>query len=333
MLELFSPETTIVLGLNLEEGEQSLVDTAVSLAQRTGSRLILAHATQPFRAYSLAAEGFALPYEEFEREAFEAVTQTAREKLQTIRDSLPDDLVVEILVQHDYPEDALESVAIEANAQLIICGYSLDKNLGILKGLSTAFSLMAHASLPIMTIPYGTYVPFADKAHKVLVADNLREEGFLALKAALGFSKSIDTDELIHLHVHRSNEADMRDMVEQVKLAMLEGRLPANPDFSYELYVDRIRGDIEERLRQRLHDAYAEFALGTRYRPTVGFGEPAEVIHRTIDTSHARILVFGRHHFFRPKGLRLGKVPYQAMIERHVATIVIPDRTQGEKPL
>ncbi len=325
MLELFSPETTLVVGLDLTDDEKSLIDTAVTMAQRTGARLILVHAAPPFRSYSLAGEGFTLPYEELERETYDNDLKLAEAKIEAIRENMPSDVVVETEVFRDFPEDALESVAQESHAQMILCGYRIEKHQTLLRGMSTALSLMRHASIPLMTVPIGTRIDFTDDKHICLVADNLKSEGFYALKAAMGFCKSIDTQELVHLHVNPMSFREIHGMVSKIKVAMLEGRFPSDPDFSSDLYIERLNSELLMRLRQRLHEADPEFAQGTNYRAVVKFGQPAEVLHRTVEETHASILVFGKHHFFRPKGFSLGKVPYQAMVERNVATLVVPD--------
>lgn len=327
MLELFSPETTLVVGLDLTDDEKSLIDTVVSLAQRTGTRLILVHAAPPFRSYSLAGEGFTLPYEELEREAYDSDLKQAEAKIQAIRDNIPPDIVVETETFRDFPEDALEAVAKESHAQLIVCGYRIEKHNTLLRGMSTALSLMKHSNIPVMTVPIGTSIDFNETRHTILVADNLRSEGFYAMKAAMGFCKSIDTEELVHLHVNPMSFREIHGMVAKIKVAMLEGRFPSDPDFSSELYIERLNSELLARLRRRLHEADPEFAEGTAYRALVKFGQPSEVLHKSVEETHAHILVFGKHHFFRPKGFSLGKVPYQAMVERNVATLVVPDRS------
>ena len=329
MLELFSPETTLVVGLDLSDGEQSLIDTAVSLAQRTGARLILVHAVPPFRNYALAGEGFALPYEELQQEAYDSDLKAAEARLETLRDQLPADLVVETEVLREFPEDALEAIAMDSRAQVILCGYRLDKHHSFCGGMSTALSLMRHAHKPVLTIPIGTTLDFLNEKYSILVADNLRTEGLYALKAAMGLCKSIDTDELVHLHVNPSTVSDLQAMVGKVKMAMIQGRYPNDPDFTLDLYVERMNSEILSAMRQRLQEADPEFARDVHYRATMRLGHPSEVVHKMVEETHARILVFGKHHIFRSRGFSLGKIPYQSMVESNVATLVVPDQAEG----
>ncbi len=325
MLELFSSGTTLVLGLDLKHDETSLIKTASSLAQRTGARLLCVHAAQPFRSYALAGEGFALPYEEFERESYDSDIQSAEISLQQIREKLPPELLVDVEIVRDYSEDALEGLARDCNAQLILCGHRLGEEAAPLEGLSTSLSLMAHASVPVMSLPLGTQLDFTQKAHKLLVADSLQTGAFHALKAALGFSKSIDTETFYHLHVYPNSVEELQESAEKIRLAMVEGRLPQDPSFNGDYYLEKIKADLEHLLRRRHHEADPEFAKGTQYKSLVRFGEPQEQLHKAVAETKADILIFGKHHFLRPKGLSLGKIPYKAMLEKGVATLVIPE--------
>lgn len=326
MLELFSAETTIVVGLDLTDNEENILHTATSLAQKTGSKLILVHAAQPFRSYTLAGEGFALPYEEFEKETYDSDIKVAELKLNAIRDRIPPEIVVETEVFRDYPENALDAVSTEARASLIICGIHSEKDDSIFSGMSTAFSLMSQAQVPVMIIPADSQVDFMSQKHTVLVADNLRNEGLFALRAALGLCKSISYRHLVHLHVKPTSYKEINSTVDKIRIAMIEGRIPNDPDFNAHIYVERIKADMKENMHKRLIDADSDFAQGLHYTPRVRFGDPASEVHRLVSESRADILVFGKHHFFRPKGLVIGKIPYSSMIERRVATIVVPDK-------
>ncbi len=325
MLELFSSGTTLLLGLDLRHDESNVIKTASSLALRTGSRLILVHAAQPFRSYALAGEGFALPYEEFERESYDADIKAAEQTLQGIRDKLPPELMVDIEIVRDYTEDALEGLAKDSKAQLILCGHRASEDSALVQGLSTSLSLMAHATVPVMTIPLGSHLNFTHKAHKILVADSLQEGGFRALKAALGFSKSIDTEMFYHLHVYPNSVEELQESAEKIRIAMVEGRIPADPSFHGDYYVEKLQEKILHELRRRHHEADPELARGPGYKAKVSFGDPAEQLHRAVAETKADILIFGKHHFLRPKGLSLGKIPYRAMLEENLATLVIPD--------
>jgi hypothetical protein len=180
-----------------------------------------------------------------------------------------------------------------------------------------------------MTIPIGTKIDFEKKKHSILVADNLRTEGLYALRAAMGFCRSIDTDELIHLYVNPNSVRDLQRMTDTIKVAMLEGRYPDDPNFTLDLYIERMNSEILSVLRKRLQEADSDFARDIHYRAAARMGEPHQVVHDMIAETHPRIVVFGKHHIFRSRGFSLGKIPYQSMIEKNVGTLVVPDHPQS----
>lgn len=329
MLELFSAETSIVLGLDLSDEEDKLIKTAVSLAKKTGSRLVLVHAIQPFRTYTGAGEDLTLPYEVFEQEVHHEDVSEAEQSLYALRDRLPSDLVVDIEVCRDFPENALETVAEKVKASLILCGMRARKeDSSWYGGMSTALSMMASSKFPVMILPLSTEIDFATREHNILVADNLQEEGLTALQAALGLCRSISYKQLIHLHVKKTSYRDINETVEKIKVAMIEGRLPPNPEFESDVYLKQIKTEVKNLMHDRLEAADKDFARGLHWSPRVRFGQPVEELQHAVRESKSDILVFGKHHFLRPKGLVLGKIPYQAMVEDNVASIVVPNASQ-----
>ncbi len=325
MLELFSSYTTIVVGLSLNDREDHIIQSAVSLAQRTGSQLILVHATEPYRSYTMAREGFALPYEEMEQEASDAELVMAQNKMETLRESLPSSLVCESRVFRDYPEDAIEEVARSSKATLIMCGFHRERHPRFLGGMSTALALMAHSRHPVMVVPGDRPMDFQNHPLTVLVADDLGHDGEQALKGAMGFCRSIDVDHLVHAHVNPMSYREINQMVEKVRIGMLEGRIPMNADFNSQVYIEETKSDLKKHLKQRIENLDAAFTHEYKYKTSVRFGTAIEEIHRLTVETKSSVLIFGKHHMLHRGRLSLGKVPYEAMVEPHVATIIVPD--------
>ncbi len=332
MLELFSAETTIVVGLDLSDEESKLVESAVSLARRTGSRLVLVHAIQPFRTYSTSSDDMILPYETFEHDLYLADYNEAEQKLHALRDRLPPELVIDINVCREYPENALEQIAEDVKASLIVCGMRGDKNDPWYGGMSTALSLMGSSKFPVMVLPLAAVIDFMSPEHNILVADNLEEEGIYALKAAMGLCKSIAYKQFIHLHVKNTSYREINQTVDKIKVAMIEGRIPSNPEFAAEDYLKSIKDELKTVMHERLEAADGDFHKGLHWSPRVRFGKPLEELHHLAKESRSDILVFGKHHFLRPKGLVLGQIPYQAMLEKNVASIIVPGRETATVP-
>jgi nucleotide-binding universal stress UspA family protein len=325
MLELFSSDTTIVLGLDLSGSEAKLIKTAASLAKKTGSRLVLVHALRPEGIYVSTGEDFTLAYEAQDHRRYDNAFHEAEQHLLALRDRLPPEIPIEIKILRDYPENALEDVSQQVKGSLIVCGIGRQNNGSTgQSAMSTAFSLMANSKFPVMVIPHTTEIDFAAREHNVLVADNMHEEGFHALQAALGLCRSIGYRQLIHLHVTRTSYRDINESVEKIKLAMIEGRLPFNPEFETDIYLKQIKDELKQLMHDRLELADKDFAKGLHWSPRVKFGSPPEELQHVARETRSDILVFGKHHFIHPRELTLGAIPYPAMIEPHVASIIVP---------
>ena len=297
MLELFSSDTTIVLGLDLSGDESRLVDSAVRLAKKTGSRLVLVHAVQPFRSYLSSGDDTALSYEPFEQDSYAVDRDEAEETLYALRDQLPPELLIDIKVSHQYPEYALEQVAEELKASLIICGIRSERSERWYGRTSTALSLMNVSKFPVMVLPLNMRIDFTSGDHNILVADNLESEGLYALKAAMGLCKSIAYKQLFHLHVKKTSYRDINETVAKIKLAMIEGRLPSNPQFEAQDYLSQIKKELKAIMHERLQIADKDFSQGLHWAPRVRFGTPIDELQHLVRDSKSDILIFGKYCF------------------------------------
>jgi hypothetical protein len=120
-------------------------------------------------------------------------------------------------------------------------------------------------------------------------------------------------------------------MVDKVQEAMNLGKIPPNPEFSTIAYTEQIRGKIADELRARFVSIPGSESMANRYETLVSFGKPAAELHRSTQLRRPQFLVFGRHHFFHRQGFSLGKIPYEAMMEEGVATLIVPDTGENAK--
>ena len=118
---------------------------------------------------------------------------------------------------------------------------------------------------------------------------------------------------------------EINDMVAKIQVAMLEGRIPSNPAFDSKVYIEETKASLKNHLKQRMDLLEPGFTQEHKYRPAVRFGVPIEELHRLTVESQARVLIFGKHHILHKGRLSLGKIPYEAMVEPHVATIIVPN--------
>jgi hypothetical protein len=82
----------------------------------------------------------------------------------------------------------------------------------------------------------------------------------------------------------------------------------------------------------RFHNCLGAREGHLRYQTAVAFGSPAEELKRIALAHKAQIMIFGRHHMLHKKSFALGKIPYQAMVEEQIATLVVPDLEHTQLP-
>ncbi len=314
----------IVVGLQLSDKEQSLIATAASLAQKLQSPLELVHATQPIFSYMGAGDVVVNPYYGYDRVVTDIEEEEARKAMEKVKASIPSGITVNTHVLRDYNSEAVTTIANETHAGLILCGIQRDSKDSLFAGMTTAFSLASHAEVPVMIVPLDSKLDFTTRP-RLLVADNLEIEGRHALEAGIHLGIELDCSELCHVHVNQLAHRDVEHLVKKVKEAMNLGRIPENPAFSTEAYENQIRSKIVDDLKYRFHNSQGAAQLKPKYDALVNFGSPVDELHRTATDRKSQIMIFGRHHLFHRRGLALGKVPYSAMVEEGLATLIVPD--------
>jgi len=313
---------SIVVGLLLNDSDESLLRAAEALAERWQAPLELVHAVRPIFNYLGAGDVVINPYYVHETLINEREEERASQKLAGIAQRFGGRARTHVI--RDYSAEALLTVAAETQARVILCGIRAPEAQKLFSGFSTAFTLAAEADVPVMILPLGSGVDF-NGALRVLVADNLNEEGRSALSAGLELAKEWQAESLNHVYVHNVEEKELNEMVESVKEGMILGKIPNNPDFNREYYVENVSAKTREDLVYRFQNMQGSEAFVGEYRPAVGYGHPAVELRRLARESRSQLMVFGRHHVLKTKNLSLGRVPYHAMINEGIATLVVPD--------
>lgn len=314
----------IVVGVSLDQREEPVIQSAAALARKLESPLELVHATQPIFNYMGAGDVVVNPYYGYDRVINDMEDEEARKSLERIRQTLPSDLPVGLHVVRDYTSEALTTIANEVHAGLIISGMGQRGGNSLLEGISTAFSLAAHAEIPVLILPLDRVMNFADEA-RMLVADNMEVEGRRALEAAIQMAIELNASAICHVHVHKLSTDEVNHMVDKLREAMNLGRIPLNPDFSTTTYTEEMRSKIADELQTRFRSLPGADTVAPRYQALVSFGKPVDELHKTTELHKPQLLVFGRHHLFHRQRFSLGKIPYDAMMVEGVATMIVPD--------
>lgn len=322
----------IVAALLLDATDQAILSAARFLARKLHAPLQLVHAVRPMFSYVGSGDIVINPYYGYESHFSENEERDAKVKLEALRETI-DEVEVSSEVLRDFPAEAILDFAQDKHAGLIICGVRPDdkERHRLLSGLSTAFSLASDADVPVLLIPIDRPIPF-DRPLRMLIADNLESEGEEALEVALALAHALHAEQLTHIHVQETSYGEIDKMIESVRESMLKGAIPANPILNRDVYIEGVRTKTRDELLRRCHSSAAAALNSTVYEPVVAFGHPADEVHDEIQRSGSQIMIFGRHHLIRRKTLSLGRIPYKAMIEEGVATLVVPDR-KSDSPI
>ncbi len=321
----------IVVGMLLDASDRPLLKAGAALAHRLQKPLTLVHAVRPIFHYLGAGDVVINPYYGYDKVLNEMEEEQAKASLKKLAKEIPTDIPVDTLVIRDYPAEALTTVAAELHASLLICGVQAKVDKTWLSGFSTAFSLAAHGDVPVLMLPLDSELDLSGDL-RVVVADNLESEGRAALENALYLAHALQCKELIHTHVYPIDRKEIDHLVEHIQNAMNEGKIPMQADFGVESYKAGLRQRIKDDLMYRFHNCMGAQGLSSHYQTAVAFGSPAEELQRIALTHHAQLLIYGRHHMLHKKSFSLGKIPYQAMVEQHIASLVVPDAEHPALP-
>ncbi len=315
----------IIAAVLLEPSDRFIVEAGRFLAKKLHAPLRLVHALRPLFSYVGAGDIVVNPYYGYETTYTDDEEKKARNKLEAMLLEI-NDLEATADIVRDFPTEAILSYAHEQNAGLILCGVRSEQrdNRRFLSGLSTGFTLASDADMPVLLVPLSKSIPFEDSL-RILVADNFEREGEQALVAGLWLAQALYAQRLTHVHVHATTYGEIDKMIAAVREAMVLGQIPSDPLLNRDYYIERVKDMTREELIRRCNGSRVKALNSTIYEPAVGFGEPAEIIHAEVLRSNSQLMVFGRHHLIRRKTLSLGRIPYHAMIEEGIATLIIPD--------
>lgn len=315
----------IVAGLKLDETDLSILNIARFLAKKLHAPLHLVHAVRPMFSYVGSGDVTINPYYGYETNWSDKEERDAKEKFARLHETI-DDVELHTAVLRDFPADALLTYAHEQKAGLLLCAVSMeDKSRNrFLSGLSTGLSLASDSDIPVLLVPKTQKLKL-EHGLRIMVADNFESEGERALRAGMSLANALHAEQLTHVHVQDTSFGDIDKMIESVRESMLLGNLEADPLLNREYYMEQVRAKGREELIRRCHQSKIKALNSTIYEAVTAFGNPADEVHTEVLRTGSQLMVFGRHHMIRRKTLSLGRIPYNAMIEDGVATLIVPD--------
>lgn len=139
----------ILVGVDLNEQTDVLIDKVQNLAKKYGSKLWLLHVTSPLPEYV----GFDVtPH--YSAEGNETVKETQRKRLAKFVDKLKDQGIdAEPIVMDGVPTSTIIDESKELNVDLIVCGHHEHNVFYNMLFGSTSASIVRNSEIPVLVYP------------------------------------------------------------------------------------------------------------------------------------------------------------------------------------
>jgi nucleotide-binding universal stress UspA family protein len=284
--------TKILIGVDGSERSEDALAFGRALALAAGAPVILASAQRldPFRPDAHAHEIF--------------LREEAKSTLARLARAFDDVDAVESrpLVANASPAHALQALAEQEDAGIIVVGSSHTGRLGRVLPGSTAERLLHGAPCPVAVVPLGYEARPAPARPVVGCAYRPTEDGEAALGAAEDLALALS--------------ASLRVMQVTEPLARLydSGEMPFNvPEINASIYAD-----TERELMQRV----SHLSSGLQSEGTLHSGRPADVLIGLSET--VDILVIGSRGYGPLRAVLLGGVSGQVIRSAACPVVVVP---------
>jgi hypothetical protein len=324
MRSLFRGEDeAIVVAVALDEHSEALVDSAVAICRRTSMQLRLVHVCQPEDGQS-----YLLPYfAHAERARLEEYLQkTAAElaarRLDDLRQRVTAEVSCSTRVMIGDPAEWINADAVSFGASMIMIGVGSAHQRFMPQAWSTALTLMAHSSLPVLVTDKGSalHLPLEGRV-RMLVADDLAEDSVGVIEKALQLAGALGDVDFHHLHASGLTEATIADALEA---AMAAAHTGSAATLSAQAMHATVKAQIRSALIKRMERLrpILEQSNG-RYVDEVLFGDVQESIAEARQRIDPHILIFGRHQRIHHKPFLIGRVPFQTMVSQNKPVMIV----------
>ena len=220
------------------------------------------------------------------------------------------------------PVPLLMQEAFNIGSMMLVVGADVESLKYLPKGLSTALSLMASASVPVLVADGSLLHEILDDRLDILVADDLSEDAENALE--FGFDLAIGQGKATLHHVH-INGLTFDSLRSGLLSAAATSHSIGNDEKTTEIVFDSMIKGFEAQLEQRGGNErdYLENGGGS-YKPKVLTGNVAKKILEEIQTVNPAILVFGRHQAVHRQPFFMGRVPFKTMLASKIPVVIVP---------
>ncbi|MFW7379801.1 MAG: universal stress protein [Oligoflexus sp.] len=321
----FANGESIVVPVQVDQANDSIIPWAVAMAKLLDKKIRLIHVVQPWvQIPSSLNYGEGTVLVSLKDAIQSSIRDQAEQDLQGLCRRFPGDVEVGYKIREGHIVDCIVAEAIEDHTSFILMSLGPPRNHRVwLEGLSTPFSVMALAPVPVMVVPPHAVEPDLNANLKILLADDLRPHTEAALKESFDLLTLLNKAELHYVHVCDLDEGQIRFALERGERRFLEKISP-------HLCVDDILQDtcrrLEDKMTRRLEQNVVHHGLAKmKCLQKVLVGDIAQQLKNYIRHESPDILVFGRHHALHQRPFSLGRLPYRMMLEHNRPIFVIPN--------
>lgn len=314
------PKGLILAAVGFDDQTPAVVETALSLARKTGAAVRLLNVVeQPaYDMIGMEVPGFyVLPA--VIQEATDALRKERQDKMAKLVKDLRASLDLEGLVVEGDCIRATVAEATRLRANVIVTGSHAEAYRFLPRSFSTALSLMAEAPVPVLVVS-GKPVDFEKDGMRLLVADDLRESTREAVRRAYELAAALPGARVRQTHVHGDFREILRDTWREHA-----SKVPEN------LWVAE-----HEARRAAMNQQGAPFrkkaeAAGAAIELDIRSGDVGPELEAAIDDFQPTVLVFGRHETLRARPFLVGRMTFKAMLRPQLAVLVVPPASAGPR--
>lgn len=323
---MLKQNSTIVVACDLVNSNEVLYSLASDLAEKANAKIHLVHAVV---LQSDGSWGSYLPGEfstpELIKEAEEVATNHASDALDALCKKFPANIQTSFSVLLGDPTFVLLNEAKDKNASLIMVGTGDLKANRLMKEFSTAISIAAQSTIPVMITGGSDENLFKKDSVSYLLADDLTDHSLSAVKELLPFTQIIKASNLHHVHVHGGLFDNVHDSIIEFMAKNWKALNPDDPSPEAMLLAEqKNRHDALNKRGEQLKESVT--SKGGIYQSHFLLGNPKNELHDFIKENDLDILVFGRHKLAHLKPFSVGKVPLRSVIEENKVILVLPPK-------
>lgn len=314
----------IVVAVNFDDAALGLIHHASLLAKRLDLSLRFVHAVEPVFNYATTSP-YPVYLEEFSStldDAMKEKQRVAEQKLKSLVETAYSRFPVTMkALPTPFVTEAVLSEATSMGATLVVCGVAPTKRGGV-GGFSTALSLMTHSSIPVLVFRAGVEVDWAAPSLRLLVADDCRESGLAALRAAFKIAGKSEKAVVHHMHAADLSSEDVK-LFSQAALA--RSGSPIAEGLTGETLFANLKKEVEGLLDKRATTSMSGGRpANVSYEAHFVSGDVTDAVSREAEHFKPHVIVFGRHQTVHRRPFAIGSVPFRTMLSHDQPVLMAP---------